>query len=276
MPAFPIVKRKFTADEFDAYMATVPIGSWTKRIVLHNTAVPSLKSWKGVVSESNLEALHKYYEFRAPAGKKGRPTGWPGGPHLFIDSEGIWVFNPLDKKGVHSPSFNRDAWGIEMLGDYASEAFDSGHGLAVQNNAIRALAAMFRRLGVKTLDGDNFKIHKEDPKTTHDCPGKNVHKPAVQAQIQALLGGAPPVAPPVDGVPTKVVVYRKDGGPDPSAVVPGVIRNGTTFVDAKKISAATGLPTTETGEIKLGKFVKAKFAVNWDATTGKVYIAELA
>lgn len=262
MSNFTIVNQKFTADNFDTYVAHTPIGSWTKRLILHNTAAPSLAQRPGgILQPKHIDSLHSYY-----GGK-----GWSGGPHLFIDAEGIWVFNPLDRKGVHSPSFNKDSWGVEMLGDYGSESFDTGLGLKVHNNSVRAVAALMRRLG-STVTNDNFKLHKEDPRTTHDCPGKNVNKAKFMAEVVAVLGGAP--APVTDGIPTKVVIYRAGAGQDPAGVVAGVIRQGTTYADQKKLAAATGLPSTGTGEVSVRKFVGTKFAVSYDAATGKVYLVE--
>jgi hypothetical protein len=37
------------------------------------------------------------------------------------------------------------------------------------------------------LDPATIKLHKEDPATTHDCPGKNVKKAEVIAEVQALI-----------------------------------------------------------------------------------------
>jgi hypothetical protein len=71
-----------------------------------------------------------------------------------------------------------------MLGNYETEAFDSGRGLAVHNNAMSALATLSAVLG---LDPATIRLHKEDPLTTHHCPGKNVDKTAVISSVQTLL-----------------------------------------------------------------------------------------
>lgn len=269
MSSFPIVNRKFSADEFDGYMTDVPISSWTKRVVLHNTAAPSIAQRPGgVLKPSHITSLHDYYQWQAP--RKGG-KGWSGGPHLFIDVDGIWVFNPLDRKGVHSPSFNANAWGIEMLGDFASEAFDSGLGLKIHQNAVRAVAAMMRRLG-GTITDENFKLHKEDPATDHDCPGKNVKKADFASEVQGHLSGG---TAPTSGTPTKIVVYRAGAGPDPVKVLTGIIRAGVTYADRKQLAQATGLPFTGSGEIALRKFVGSKYRITFDPATDKVYIAEI-
>jgi len=74
--------------------------------------------------------------------------------------------------------------GVEMLGDYATESFSEGRGLAVRKNAIAALAVLSSVLG---LDPASLKLHKEDKKTTHICPGKNVIKAQVISEVTASL-----------------------------------------------------------------------------------------
>jgi hypothetical protein len=48
-----------------------------------------------------------------------------------------------------------------------------------------------------------IKLHKEDPKTDHNCPGKNVSKADVIARVAAemtrLAGAKPPIVPPATG-----------------------------------------------------------------------------
>lgn len=268
MSAFSIVGKKFDRASFEAYASHVVLGAWKpKRLVLHNTAVPSLKDRPKGLTLAHIQDLQVYYEYQAPR-KNGK--GWSGGPHLFVDQGGVWVFNPLDRKGVHSPSWNSDSWGIEMLGDYESEAFESGNGLLVQTNAIAALAALFRRLGIETITEENFKFHREDPLTDHACPGSNVHKPKVMASVQALLAGKPAD----DGIVSKVVVYRAGSGQNPSAVIEAVLRGGTVMADAKALSKATGIATSKTGEIGVRDLVGSKFAISWIAETHRAYLVE--
>jgi hypothetical protein len=71
-----------------------------------------------------------------------------------------------------------------MLGDYDKDEFDSGRGLKVQNNAIAAVATLTAVLG---LDPDSMRLHKEDPLTTHACPGKKVSKPKFIQAVKDLL-----------------------------------------------------------------------------------------
>lgn len=286
MSEFSIVRRKFTVDEFDDYCSNVIVGNWAEFVALHNTAIPSIIQRKdasgrvGVLTPAHIDGLHSYYQFQAPVSKTKK--GWKGGPHLFVDRDGIWVFNPLDRVGRHSPGFNSKAWGVEMLGNYTSvpvrdqpnlDSFDSGVGLEIRHNAMRAVAALLKRLGVTQVSSASLKLHRDDTETNHACPGERVIRAEVYTEVQALLDGPPVVTPSQS---TKIVIYRYQAGPDPVAAVQGVIRAGKTYADAAKIAKATGLTTTKTGEIEVKPFVLSRYQVSYDAKTGKVYLAEKA
>jgi hypothetical protein len=171
-----IVARSFTAEEFDGYCHTLQWTAWRPSfIVLHNTAAPSLAQRPNGLTLQHIQGLEAFY----------RDTQkWNAGPHLFIDDRQIWAFTPLTVSGTHSPSWNKVALGVEMLGDYETEAFDSGRGLAVRRNAVAALATLGAILG---LGADTMRIHREDPLTTHACPGKNVRKLDVIQAVQDLI-----------------------------------------------------------------------------------------
>jgi hypothetical protein len=140
-----------------------------KAIVIHNTAAPNMAQWKASpVYPNRMNGLTGWYR------DKQKPR-WKAGPHMFVDDEGFWLFTPLWKQGTHSPSFNSSAWGIEMVGDYDKEPFDRGPGAVVRDNAVFATAVLLSRLGLKVTN-KSIIFHKEDPKTTHACPGKNVSK----------------------------------------------------------------------------------------------------
>ena len=234
MSQFTIVGKEFSPSAFADYAAHVPLDLWKPSlVVLHNTAVPTLAQRPEGLTSAHIEDLHFYDEFQAPK-KNGR--GWSGGPHLFIDQDGVWTFNPLDRKGVHSPSWNAKGWGVEMLGDFESEPFDSGNGLRVRTNAFAALAALFRRLDVATVTDENLKLHKEDPLTDHDCPGGRVDKAKAIAAVQALLLPTPTGIGL--GVPAEIVVYRKGQGQSPSTVLDASLRGGSVYADASELAHA--------------------------------------
>ena len=172
-----IVGTNFSAAEFDHYIATVQFSVWRPQfVVLHNTAVPKLSNWHDVPGSARMRGLADFYQ---------NQQRWSAGPHLFVADDFIWVFTPLNVSGVHSPSWNSISWGVEMVGDYEVEPFDA----SVRANTLDALASMHATLG---LDPSTLKLHKEDPLTTHNCPGTNVIKVDMISGIQQRLADRAP------------------------------------------------------------------------------------
>jgi len=172
-----IIGKNFSIDDFADYCSTIQWTTWRPSfIVLHNTYIPSLKDRPNGFDQGAIQNFVSYYRDE---------QGWSGGPHLFIDDHQIWAFTPLTVPGVHAPSWNQVSLGIEMLGNYDVEDFDSGRGALVQKNAVAALAILSSVLG---LDPETLRLHKEDPLTTHkSCPGKNVVKSNVIQGINSFL-----------------------------------------------------------------------------------------
>src|SRR5438105_1726366 len=124
----PIIARSFIPADFDTYCRSLHWTIWKPSfIVLHNTGEPSLAQRPDGFTLQHIQNFETYYRDQ---------QHWSGGPHLFIDDKQIWVFTPLTVPGVHSPSWNKISIGIEMLGDYETDSFNSGRGLAVRKNAI--------------------------------------------------------------------------------------------------------------------------------------------
>jgi hypothetical protein len=181
-----IINQRFTPDQFYAYVRNVAAPkinltkAWSPEfIVLHNTGSPTLAQRPNGFTNQHMLNLESFY----------RDTqNWSAGPHLFVDQNGIWAFTPLWYPGVHSPSWNKVAIGIEQVGDYDHDVYDSGQGAAVRDNAVAAMAILCDALG---FDSASTKWHKEDPETTHkDCPGVHCQKadvlPMVHDKILAL------------------------------------------------------------------------------------------
>lgn len=176
MPWVEIVGRSFTPAGFQAYCETLRWTTWRPSfVVLHNTASPTLAQRPEGLTSENIQALVGYYR---------DALHWHAGPHLFVDDRQIWVFTPLTVPGVHSPSWNLVSLGVEMLGDYQTESFSAGRGQKVREHAVQAIATLSAAIG---LDPATMRLHHEDPKTTHHCPGDNVHKPDVIAAVQDRL-----------------------------------------------------------------------------------------
>jgi hypothetical protein len=197
--------RGMTVDEFAQHVQSLNLANWKPDfVVLHNTAAPTSKQWKSSPIPQRLRNLTDYY----------RGMGWHAGPHMFIDDTTIWLFTPLTEKGVHSPSWNSVAWGIEMVGDYDVESFESGFGLGVRKNAEGAMAALLKKIE-KPCNSTTLRLHKEDSKTTHDCPGKHVVKSTVIEEVQARMAVPVDAPPPLDdlGADRFRVYMTEFGGP---------------------------------------------------------------
>ena len=173
----PIVGLSFDPDSFDTYCKSLSWPTWRPSfVVLHNTGTPNLSQRPQGFTRQHIDNLVSYYRDE---------QHWTAGPHLFVDDKQIWVFTPLTTTGRHSPSWNTVSWGVEMLGNYMTDLFNSGRGLKVQNNAVAAIATLHATLG---LDPDGLRLHRTDPLTTHrDCPGDHVDRAAFVAAVKARL-----------------------------------------------------------------------------------------
>lgn len=163
MPAWKgIVGRGFTTDDFRSYVDGLVFNAWRPSfVVLHNTGAPTFAQWHLVPGTTRMQNLQTYYRDQQK---------WSGGPHLFIADDLIWVFTPLTVPGVHSPSWNNLSWGVELVGDYSVEQLNPN----LKLNAVSALGTLHAALG---LNPASMRLHREDPLTTHICPGNNVSKP---------------------------------------------------------------------------------------------------
>jgi hypothetical protein len=167
-----IVGKGYSRDEFGDYVKSLTFNLWRPSfVVVHNTAVPTFAQWHDIPGAQRMANLQSYY----------RDTQkWSAGPHLFVADDVIWVFTPLTVPGVHSPSWNGVSWGVELVGDYSKEEMNPD----LLANAVSALATLHGALG---LDPNLLKLHREDPLTTHICPGNAISKLAVITQVTAQL-----------------------------------------------------------------------------------------
>ena len=124
--------------------------------------------------------------------------GWSAGPHAFVAHDKIWLFTPFTTPGVHTPSWNGTALGIELVGDYAREDDDRGDGFKAKMNCVAVFAELHMKLG---LNPETIRLHKEDPRTDHDCPGKDIEKSEFIELVRQYMGQAgehPPAIPIFD------------------------------------------------------------------------------
>ena len=178
--AFLAAPRAFSRAAFKAHVKSLKFPLWKpKFVVLHNTASPNLVQWLGGPTKpaQRIENLNGYY----------KSLGWHAGPHLFIDPGTIWEACDLEHDGVHCSCDNHVSIGIEMVGDYHSEEFNSGPGAKVRDLAVYAMAVLHRKFGwdpahyVHNICGLHF--HRECFRDHHACPGDKVIKAEVVAAV---------------------------------------------------------------------------------------------
>jgi hypothetical protein len=165
-----IIGQAFTPASFQDYVAGLSWEKWQPEfIVLHHTEDPSLASRPAGLTKQHILDLVSYYRDAQP----GEKPAWSAGPHLFVDDDKIWVFTSLTEPGVHANSWNNRTLGIEMLGDYQRESFDTGRGAQVKALSVAAVAILSQALN---LDPETMMFHRENGETPHHCPGDNVNK----------------------------------------------------------------------------------------------------
>lgn len=200
-----ILNRLLNKKDFDTYVNEKAFGSIKPTsIVLHHTWKPRIEDWQG---QKSIDDLKTYYE-----GK-----GWSAGPHLFIGTDGIWLFTDLYRVGIHAGNGNATyvntitkketkgflgiegngttfnklkeySIGIEMVGDY-DLVKPSG---AILNNTLSAIKSLMIRLNLKN---DNILFHNQF--STKTCPGAAVTKEWLFKELENY--GKP--ALPINDVP---------------------------------------------------------------------------
>jgi N-acetylmuramoyl-L-alanine amidase CwlA len=150
-----IINHRLNLEEFKTYVRQYNFGpSPANKLVIHHTWRPTASTWRG---QRTIYGLKRYYE-----GK-----GWSSGPHLFIAEDGIWLFSPMNRDGIHAGPLNRRSIGIEVVGDYNRELWSGNTKL----HALGAIRILMDRL--KLTEKDIYFHRDVSPKT---CPGKMISK----------------------------------------------------------------------------------------------------
>lgn len=153
--AIKIINRRLSLDKFKDYVSKYNFGSLpADKLVIHHTWKPKKEKWAG---KKTIQGLKKYYE-----GK-----GWPAGPHLFIAEDGIWLFSPMRKDGIHAGKLNHRSIGIEVVGDYDHEKW-SGQ---TKKNALGAIKLLLEHLNITA---ESIYFHRDVSQKT--CPGSAITK----------------------------------------------------------------------------------------------------
>ena len=167
-----------TIEAFREWLSTRPKMFNLQLLALHNTGAPNIAQTNATPGgyDQRQRNIGAYY----------RNLGWRGGPFADIYPDGtIREGTPWPYKGIHSPSWNDTGIGIEMTADFrpGADSPNIGAGLLMVGTAAEMFAAILRHQGLP-LNNDTIKFHKEDPSTTHDCPGSLLHKNVFMAKVQ--------------------------------------------------------------------------------------------
>ena len=150
-----IINKCLTLNEFRHYIKDYNFGfKPANKLVVHHTYKPNKETWAG---SRSILGLKGYYERK----------GWNAGPHLFIAEDGIWLFSPMRKDGIHAGSLNHCSIGIEVVGDYSYEKWSG----KTKFNTFGAIKSLLRRLDIGEED---IYFHRDaSPKS---CPGYAITK----------------------------------------------------------------------------------------------------
>lgn len=186
-----IINRRLDLQEFRDYVATYNFGAQpASKLVIHHTWRPTKDKWGGARS---IQGLKRYYE-----GK-----GWPAGPHLFVADDGIWLFSPMSKDGIHAGELNHRSIGIEIVGDYDNEKWVG----QTKENALGVIKMLMSQLGI---DKSNIFFHRDV--SSKSCPGHAITKEWLFGELDdfrilpsipgrtAAMDGVASVSAPIPGI----------------------------------------------------------------------------
>lgn len=150
-----IVNKCLQLDEFEryveAYEFTKPV---MNKLVVHHTYIPTKVQWNG---QHSINGLRSYYERK----------GWRAGPHLFVAEDGIWLFSPMNKMGIHAGAGNWRSIGIEVVGNYDTKKWSG----KTKENALGVIRILMKKLGLKD---EQIRFHREF--SHKSCPGWAITK----------------------------------------------------------------------------------------------------
>lgn len=175
-----IINRRLTVHEFEDYIGNYYFGTQpANKLVIHHTWRPTTEQWQG---QTSINGLKGYYE-----GK-----GWPAGPHILIAEDGIWLFSPMRKDGIHAAAFNHRTIGIEVVGDYDNQIWKG----ETKYNALGTIKALMNKLNLNESD---ILFHRDgSPKT---CPGSAISKQWLFDELRNYRTKPRIPNPITDGIP---------------------------------------------------------------------------
>jgi hypothetical protein len=232
--SFANVGKVWTVDSFKEYLKGIKKPVYAKSITLHHTGAPSLGQRPQGFLIQHIHNIQNFY----------KSLGWNRGPHLFIDEDQIFGMTPLTVSGIHAVSFNRNSIGIEILGEYDTEDPLSGRGLACMKTTAAVVKVLGEWLDIP-INETTLKFHRDDPKTSKTCPGKNVKKD----WFLSLVGNTQQsqTTPPQTREEVGIIDYAvKKGISHTNAVKRLKVRGGLTFFNDVWIESARYDPSSQT------------------------------
>jgi hypothetical protein len=188
--------KPYSRAELAAHINACDFSKWRRKdgthakpafITLHNTSSPTIQLWLSWSPEKRQQYvlnMQPYYE----------KMGWRGGPHFFVtpqDDICAFGFNDLMAAGTHASCFNNASIGIEMVGEFDREPFDTGPGAQVADNAVYLMALLHNKIGITpapyAYDQHGLHFHIECKADNHDCPGRFVVKPNIVTRVNAEM-----------------------------------------------------------------------------------------
>lgn len=164
-----ILNKKLTLNDFKAYISSFNFAPLNPtKIVLHHTWRPTKDQWQG---QKSINGIKSFYE-----GK-----GWSNGPHLFIAEDGIWLFTPMNKQGIHAGIGNTKSIGIEIVGDYDNEVWTG----KTKENVLGVVKSLMDKLKITP---ENIMFHRDY--SSKSCPGKAITKEWVLSQLSPEIDQA--------------------------------------------------------------------------------------
>lgn len=179
---FELVGRSWDTSSFREFVKTQDL-SWAKGITIHHTGTPDLGMRPNGLTAQHMRNIQHYYQ---------NTKGWSAGPHLFADDDQILGMSSLERRGVHAMSFNRTHLGIEILGNYNQGKDDRyvTRGSNCWRMGLTAVAILIRESHLQVYD---VNFHRDDPRTSKECPGKTISKAKTHAEIQGILNDLDPL-----------------------------------------------------------------------------------
>lgn len=171
------VGKVWTPDSFGEYLKTLKRPDWVKKICLHHCGEPNLSQRPNGFTIQHIQNMKSFYQ----------GMGWTRGPHIFVDDDQAFGMTPLSEQGIHAPDYNRNAIGIEVLGDYDKEDPKSGRGENCWVTMFKIVRALLDWLNLP-INEETVVFHRECKVTQRtsrkSCPGTKIDKKWVLDNIK--------------------------------------------------------------------------------------------